>query len=57
MSCIGAAIFDDQSEPCAGISVSGPTARFGAQEAKHFGKLVAKAAQEVTLAIGGRMPQ
>lgn len=26
MSCVGAAIFDNRAEPCAGISVSGPTA-------------------------------
>jgi len=54
MSCIGAAIFDEQGDVCAGISVSGPTARFNAEAAQKFGGLVAAAAQEITEALGGQ---
>ncbi|WP_281972691.1 IclR family transcriptional regulator [Ruegeria faecimaris] len=56
MSCIGAAIFNDRGEPCAGISVSGPTARFSTERAPELGRLVQAAAQEVTLLSGGRLP-
>lgn len=54
MSCVGAAIYNEKDEPCAGVSVSGPTARFRDAETRRFGELVAAAAKEITLAIGGR---
>ncbi|NVO54207.1 IclR family transcriptional regulator [Rhodobacteraceae bacterium B1Z28] len=53
MSCIGAAIYNEQNEPCAGVSVSGPTARFRGSATQRFGELVAAAAREITLAVGG----
>ncbi|WP_353393648.1 HTH-type transcriptional regulator BhcR [Ruegeria sp. HU-ET01832] len=56
MSCIGAAIFNDRGEPCAGISVSGPTVRFNAERAPELGALVQAAAQEVTRQSGGHLP-
>ncbi len=56
MSCIGAAIFNDRGEPCAGISVSGPTVRFNADRAPELGALVLTAAQEITNLSGGRLP-
>lgn len=56
MSCIGAAIFNEQNTPCAGVSVSGPTARFHGDAAQTLGKIVKEAAKEITLAIGGRVP-
>lgn len=57
MSCVGAAIFDSEQEPCAGISVSGPSVRFEPDRAKTLGRLVAQAAREITLLIGGAAPE
>lgn len=57
MSCIGAAIFNDRAEPCAGISVSGPTVRFKADRAPELGEMVKAAAQEITQLSGGRLPE
>ncbi|WP_299659359.1 IclR family transcriptional regulator [uncultured Ruegeria sp.] len=57
MSCIGAAIFNDRAEPCAGISVSGPTVRFSRGRAPELGALVSCAAQEITQLSGGQLPK
>ncbi len=56
MSCIGAAIFDETGEPCAGISVSGPSVRFEPERLAALGDLVAQAAREITHQIGGTPP-
>ncbi len=56
MSCVGAAIFNSRQEPCAGISVSGPTVRFDDARASELGALVAGAAREITELSGGQMP-
>ncbi|WP_420584639.1 IclR family transcriptional regulator [Ruegeria sp.] len=56
MSCIGAAIFNDRAEPCAGISVSGPSVRFHAGRITELGRLVSDAAREITDLSGGRLP-
>ncbi|SMX50157.1 IclR family transcriptional regulator [Maliponia aquimaris] len=53
MSCIGAAILNDRGEPCAGISVSGPTARFNGERIHDLGRRVAQAAREITELSGG----
>ncbi|MBW4985628.1 IclR family transcriptional regulator [Mameliella sp. CS4] len=55
MSCIGAAILNDQGEPCAGISVSGPTVRFSGERIADLGRRVAEASQEITDLSGGAM--
>ena len=57
MSCIGAAIFDEQGLPCAGVSVSGPSARFGPEAVEAFGQTVVAAAQEITSLSGGIAPK
>lgn len=57
MSCIGAAIFNDRGEPCAGVSVSGPSVRFSQDRAAGLGALVSRAAQEITELSGGRLPE
>nr|WP_174818772.1 IclR family transcriptional regulator [Ruegeria atlantica] len=57
MSCIGAAIYNDRGEPCAGISVSGPSVRFVADRATELGALVRDAAEEITQLSGGRLPK
>ena len=56
MSCIGAAIYNDRGEPCAGISVSGPSVRFDETRAPELADLVKKAAAEITFLSGGRTP-
>ncbi len=56
MSCIGAAIFDSKAEPCAGVSVSGPTVRFNAERAQELADLVMEAAFEITELSGGQRP-
>jgi IclR family acetate operon transcriptional repressor len=56
MRCVAAAIFNEFGEPVAGISVSGPTVRVTPQRAAMLGPLVARAAAEVTKAIGGKAP-
>ncbi|MEX0329421.1 MAG: IclR family transcriptional regulator [Ruegeria sp.] len=56
MSCIGAAIFDNKAEPCAGVSVSGPTVRFGPDRAPELAALVKQAASEITELSGGQLP-
>lgn len=53
MSCIGAAIFNDRGEPCAGISVSGPSARFAADRVAALGDMVKRAADDITRDSGG----
>ncbi|MGV6850064.1 MAG: IclR family transcriptional regulator [Marinibacterium sp.] len=53
MCCIGAAIFDDQGEPAAGISVSGPAVRFDEGRKARLGRLVADAAAQLTDLTGG----
>lgn len=54
MSCVGAAIFNEQNEPFAGVSVSGPSARFQSQSLTRIGDLVSAAAAEITLLVGGQ---
>ncbi|MFB9151060.1 IclR family transcriptional regulator [Roseovarius ramblicola] len=57
MSCIGAAILDGRGEPCAGISISGPSSRFSDDRLPAFGKAVTEAAAELTALIAGQRPQ
>lgn len=53
MSCIGAPIFDSQGEPVAGVSISGPSSRFGERQIDRLGDQVAGAAREISASIGG----
>jgi IclR family acetate operon transcriptional repressor len=54
MSCIGAAIFNDRGEPCAGVSISGPSSRFSDARLPEFGRAVAQAAAQITHLIAGQ---
>ncbi len=56
MSCIGAAIYDGAGEPCAGVSVSGPTARLAPDRAWVLGEEIVAAAREITELSGGTWP-
>ena len=53
MSCIGSAIFDEHGNPCAGVSISGPSIRFDESRIAAFGAAVARAAAEITSRYGG----
>ncbi|WP_420859531.1 IclR family transcriptional regulator [Marivivens marinus] len=52
MSCMGAAIRDARGEVVGGISISGPSARFTEARLAAFGAEVARAAAEISAAIG-----
>ncbi|ABV92631.1 transcriptional regulator [Dinoroseobacter shibae DFL 12 = DSM 16493] len=57
MCCVAAVIYDSFREPIAGISVSGPSARFAPGALPALGAAVQTAARDVTAQIGGEMPQ
>ncbi|MDE0343585.1 MAG: IclR family transcriptional regulator C-terminal domain-containing protein, partial [Deltaproteobacteria bacterium] len=53
MRCIAAPVFNAYGDAVAGISVSGPTARFTEQAISLFSTAVRKAADDLTERIGG----
>ncbi|WP_339670901.1 HTH-type transcriptional regulator BhcR [Dasania marina] len=57
MRCVASNIYNNYGEAIAGISVSGPANRFSEQSVAEFGPRVKQAANEVTLAIGGKIPK
>jgi len=56
MRCVAAPVFNALGEPVAGVSVSGPVFRLLSADVARVGGLVAAAASEVTVAIGGQAP-
>ena len=56
MRCLAAPIFNAFGEPVAGVSISGPTSRLVDTRIEEFGPAVAKAAADITAAIGGVAP-
>ena len=56
MRCVAAPIFNAYGEPVAGLSVSGPAFRMALTKTARLGALVRAAADEVTGATGGRIP-
>ena len=52
LRCLAACIFDEQREPFAAISISGPLSRITDDRVTEFGAMVIKAAKEVTLSYG-----
>lgn len=57
MRCVAAPIFNAFGEAVAGISISGPSARFPELVVAELGPKVRHAADEVTNSIGGRKPE
>ncbi|WP_461472293.1 HTH-type transcriptional regulator BhcR [Pararhodobacter sp.] len=57
MRCVAAPVFNALGEPIAGLSVSGPVFRMQAEDVTRIGAIVAAAAAEVTMAIGGIAPK
>ena len=56
MRCIAAPIFNHDGKAIAGVSVSGPTVRMPKEADEETGLLIREAADEITLAIGGKPP-
>src|SRR3984893_779404 len=56
LRCVSAVVYDDCSEPLAAISVSGKASRVPNDRLPILGKLVQKAAAELTKALSGAMP-
>ncbi len=56
MRCVAAPIYNAFGEAFAGLSVSGPLARFGDGDLAPIGEAVVEAAQTVTRLVGGRVP-
>lgn len=56
LRCVAALIYDEHSEPLAGLSISGPAARISRDRLKELGKITVSIAAEVTAALGGRLP-
>ena len=57
LRCVAAVVFSDSSEPLAAISVSGMTSRVTAARLPALGQTVREVAAELTLALGGVMPE
>jgi IclR family acetate operon transcriptional repressor len=57
MRCIAASICNEHGEFIAGISISGPTARFLDAQIEDLGPMVRNAADELTQAMGGKILQ
>lgn len=56
MRCIAAPVFNQFGEAIAGISISGPSVRMPPDGDARLGDIVRKAAEEITLSTGGRIP-
>jgi IclR family acetate operon transcriptional repressor len=57
LRCIAAVVHNDCSEPLAAISVSGMTSRLTDDRLPAFGRIVREVADELTLALGGVVPE
>ena len=54
--CVGAAIYDEHSEPIGAISIAGPSSRMPDERIRHLGPVVAHIAEELTRHLGGKWP-
>src|SRR6202048_2382519 len=57
LRCIAAVVYNDCSEPLAAISVSGMTSRLTDDRLPVLGRIVHEVAAELTVALGGVMPE
>jgi IclR family acetate operon transcriptional repressor len=56
LRCVASVVYNDQAEALAAISVSGLASRVAAERVPELGRLVRETARELTLALGGRLP-
>jgi IclR family acetate operon transcriptional repressor len=57
LRCVAAVVYSDCSEPLAAISVSGMTSRMTDERLPTIGRTVREVAAELTVALGGVMPE
>jgi IclR family acetate operon transcriptional repressor len=57
LRCVAAVVYSDCSEPLAAISVSGMTSRVTSDRVPALGSIVREVAAELTLALGGVIPE
>ncbi len=57
LRCVAATLHDEQAQPRAAISLSGPTVRLPDDRMAELGVLITRAAAAITVSLGGRMPQ
>ena len=57
LRCVAAAIYDENSFPLAGVSLSGPTARIPRDRVAGLGKIVRAVADDITRELGGVIPR
>lgn len=53
MRCVASVIYDENGEPLAAVSISGPTARITDKRIPSLGKLVKQTCRDITLNLGG----
>jgi IclR family acetate operon transcriptional repressor len=56
LRCVAAVVYNDQAEALAGVSVSGLASRVPETRVRELGALVRDTARDLTLALGGRLP-
>jgi IclR family acetate operon transcriptional repressor len=56
LRCVAAAIFDENAQALAAISLSGPTARVVDDRLGELGQAIRRTAEEITASLGGRKP-
>lgn len=56
LRCVAAAVYDENGQSLAGISLSGPTARIPRERIAVLGKSVRAIADEITQELGGNVP-
>jgi IclR family acetate operon transcriptional repressor len=56
LRCIAAVVYDEHSQPVAGLSLSGPMARISDDSIPALGEAVFEAARKITANLGGRSP-
>jgi len=56
LRCVAAVVYNDQAEAMAAISVSGLASRVPRERLPQLGRLVHEVADELTVALGGRLP-
>ncbi len=57
MRCVAAAIWNENGEPWAAISLAGPTSRITPERVAGLGRLVRATADDITAALGGHLPR
>jgi IclR family acetate operon transcriptional repressor len=57
LRCVAAVVYNEQAEALAAISVSGLATRVPSERLPQLGRLVNDVARELTLALGGKLPE